>query len=671
MHAAAMADANDNQSDALKRALAAFQSGDLDAALSLTKGVLTGKPKSFDALHLLGLIEARRGRFAEAEDAISRAVAIKPDFAAAHVSHGHMLTRLGRAEDAVKSYGRVLALKDNHAGAYFWRGNLLRGLNRLPESLADFDRAVALNPGHAEAWSNRGVVLKALGRHDDAIASYGRALAARADFAEAAANRGLALTEIGRHADAIGDFELALKLGSGADFAAGLLAHCRMHCCDWKEFEADRKRLTDGIRAGKRITHPFPFLALSGLGEDQLACARLWAAAKCPASPAPVWKGERYRHDKIRIAYLSADLHDHATAYLAAALFERHDRGRFETTAFSFGPDAPGPVRERLKAAFGRFEDVRRESDAAIAERIRAGEIDIAVDLKGFTKDARTRIFSQRPAPVQVSYLGFPGTMGAGFIDYILADRVVIPEGHDRFFDEKIVRLPGSYQANDRTRRIGTRAATRAEAGLPEKAFVFCSFNSSYKITPEIFAIWMRLLAQVEGSVLWLLRGNDAAVENLKRASAAHGIAPERLVFAPHVPVEDHLARHRLADLFLDTLPCNAHTTASDALWAGLPVLTCPGEAFASRVAASLLHAVGLPELAVASLDEYEALALKLARDPAALAALKEKLARNRDASALFDTDRHVRHIESAYATMCELSRRGEKPRAFAVQPAD
>ncbi len=664
-----MPDATHTPSDALKRALAAFQSGDLPAALRLVEGVLAGKPDSFDALHLKGLIEARRGRFAEAERAISSAVAINPVFAAAHVSRGHALSELGRAEEAVASYGRALALRPNHAGAHFLRGNLLRGLNRPSEALLDFDRAVALNPGHAEAWSNRGVVLKALGRLPEAIASYDRALAAKPGFAEAAGNRGLAHADMNRHDLAAPDFEAMLKINPGATYAAGALAHSRMHCCDWRAFAADIKALTGGVRAGKRVVHPFPFLALSDSAADQLAAARIWARDACPAAEPPLWRGEAYRHDKIRVAYLSADFHDHATAFLAAGLFEHHDRARFETTALSFGPDKPGAMRQRLKAAFNRFEDVRHLSDADAARRLRKLEIDIAVDLKGFTKDARTRIFAHRPAPVQVNYLGYPGTMGAAYIDYILADRVAIPDEHAGYYDEKIVHLPGSYQVNDRTRRIAAGLPSRADAGLPERGLVFCSFNSGYKITPAVFDIWMRLLMQIPDSVLWLLSGGEAAEANLKREAAARGVAPGRLVFARLVPVEDHLARHRLADLFLDTLPCNAHTTASDALWAGLPVLTCLGGAFAGRVAASLLHAVGLPELVARSLDEYEALALKLARAPAVLAALKEKLMRNRDSAALFDTGCYVRHIESAYTTMAEISRCGEKPRAFAVQP--
>ena len=326
--------------------------------------------------------------------------------------------------------------------------------------------------------------------------------------------------------------------------------------------------------------------------------------------------GERYRHDRIRVAYLSADYHSHATSQLAAGLFDTHDKNRFETVAISFGPDDTSAMRGRLMRAFDRFIDVRDKSDGAAAALIREMEIDIAVDLKGFTQDGRPGILALRPAPVQVNYLGHPGTMGARYIDYLIADRRIVPDGHERHYSEKIVYLPDSYQANDRKRRIAERTPTRADEGLPETGFVFCSFNGSFKITPELFDIWMRLLKAVEGSVLWLLDDNPAAVRNLKREAEARGVSTQRLIFAPRRPVEEHLARHRLADLFLDTLPCNAHTTASDALWAGLPVLTCTGDTFAGRVAASLLSAVGLPELITDSLPSYEALAMKLARDP-------------------------------------------------------
>jgi predicted O-linked N-acetylglucosamine transferase (SPINDLY family) len=353
-----------------------------------------------------------------------------------------------------------------------------------------------------------------------------------------------------------------------------------------------------------------------------------------------------------------------------AELFERHDRSRFELTAVSFGPDDGSEMRSRLVAAFDRFTDVRTNSDEEVAQRLHGLRIDIAVDLKGYTKDARPGILAFRPAPIQASYLGFPGTMGTDFIDYIIADAIVLPFADQPCFSEKIVHLPGCYQVNDRKRRIAAATPTRAELGLPATGLVFCGFHNSWKITPPLFDIWMRLIGAVDGSVLWLLRDNGRAAENLCRQAAARNVDPARLVFADRMGIGEHLARHRAADLFLDTLPVNAHTTASDALWAGLPVLTCRGTCFAGRVAASLLHAAGLPELVTGSLEEYEALAVDLATDPARLAAMRAQLERNRSACPLFDADRSRRHIEAAYTTMWETWQRGDSPRSFAVEPA-
>lgn len=398
-----------------------------------------------------------------------------------------------------------------------------------------------------------------------------------------------------------------------------------------------------------------------------MRCARNYSRRKYPVAAKPLWAGERYSHDRIRIAYLSADFHLHATAHLMAELFERHDRERFEVSAWSFGPETGDAMRDRLRRAFEHFNDVRDVSDEGVASRLRAAEIDIAVDLKGYSKGCRPAIFARRVAPVQVNYLVYPGTTGAEYMDYIIGDAEVIPEEHEAYFSEQVVRLPDSYQVNDTKRVIAEHVPSRAAAGLPESGFVFCCFNNSYKITPEVFDVWMRLLQQVEGSVLWLLQDNTVASRNLKLEASARGVDPKRLVFAPRRPPPDHLARHRLADLFLDTLPCNAHTTASDALWAGLPVLTCRGHFFVGRVAASLMRAIGLPELIVDDLAGYEAVALRLAQRPGELAALKSRLAKNRMTHPLFDIDRYRLHLESAYATMMEHHRQGMPRQGFLV----
>jgi len=382
----------------------------------------------------------------------------------------------------------------------------------------------------------------------------------------------------------------------------------------------------------------------------------------------PVRAPQRRQAGRIRLAYLSADLYNHATAHLMAELFERHDRTRFELIALSFGPDRRDAMRSRLASAFDRFIDVRHLGDEAIAAYARELGVDIAVDLKGFTIDARPGIFAWRAAPVQVSYLGYPGTLGMESMDYVIADRQLASLADAAFYSEKLVRLPYSYQPNDTGRGIAAILPSRASQGLPEAGFVFCCFNNNYKISPAVWDIWMRLLHQVPGSVLWLLEGNELAVANLRAQAVRSGVAPQRLVFAARAPLDVHLARHRLADLFLDTLPYNAHTTASDALWAGLPVLTLKGHSFAGRVAASLLHAVGLPELVTHNAQDYEALALQLAGDPARLAGFCGKLAIQRDVAPLFDTQRLRLHLESAYEVMYRRSQDGLPPEAFDVE---
>ena len=686
----------------LAKGLAAHQAGNLAAAESLYKRVLRADPDDFDALHWLGVVEAQRGRHDAAVRLLGRALTVNPRSPRAYSHLGLALVALQRFDEALRSFDNALAIKTDFVEALLNRGITLGDLHRHAEAVESLEGALALEPGNVAALLNRGVALKHLERHAEALASFDQAVAIKPDFVAALFCRGNALADakrhvealrsydralaiepaftaamfargelrqnLGRHEEAISDFAGVLKNDTNDKYARGYLHYSRLHCCDWTSYDKDVARLRADLRARKGLQPPFSFLAICDSASEQLLCSQTWLGDKIPALPAPICPSQPYRHDRIRLAYLSADFHDHATAYLMAELFERHDRDRFELTAVSFGPDMPGAMRTRLRESFDRFIDVREKSDRETACLLRELEIDIAVDLKGFTTDCRTEILAHRPAPIQVNYLGYPGTMGADFIDYILADRFVILEDQHGSYSEKIAYLPDTYQPNDTKRQIGAQVPTRAALGLPETGFVFCSFNNCYKITPAMFDIWMRLLKRIDGSVLWLLAGEAAALRNLRREAAARGVAPERLVFAPRVKLDDHLARHRLADLFLDTLPFNAHTTASDALWAGLPVLTCAGNTFASRVAGSLLKAVGLPELVTSSLGEYEAAAAELSRDGARLAALRARLADNRASYPLFDAQRFRRHIEAAYETMWRRHQAGEPPASFAVR---
>jgi predicted O-linked N-acetylglucosamine transferase (SPINDLY family) len=540
-------------------------------------------------------------------------------------------------------------------------------LNRHSLALTAFDRAIALLPNRAEAHYNRGGVLQHLGRFAAAVASYDTAIALRSDHAESHANRARALRELQKLDAAIAGYSRALSLDPDSTALRGVLRHLKMQICDWTDWEADVGKIRAGIDAGYDPPNPFYVLTLIDDGAVQRRAAESWCRQHWPVDAGYAESRAEADDGRIHLGYFSADFHDHATAYLIAQLFEMHDRSRFRVTAFTFGPESQSAMRRRLQGGCDAFIDVRGESDAEVVRRARRLGIDIAVDLKGFTQNHRAGIFALRAAPVQVNYLGFPGTLGAQYMDYVIADKTLIPKASRKFYSEMIVELPHSYQVNDTRRLIAPRVLTREELGLPRDAFVYCCFNNPYKITPPIFDRWMNVLKRVSGSVLWLLKDSSSGADNLRREALARGIDPERLVFATRTDLPDHLARHRSADLFIDTLPCNAHTTASDALWTGVPVLTCAGEGFGARVAASLLRAVGLPELICDSLNDYEELAVRLATQNGPLRTLRERLEANRSSAPLFDTARYTRDIESAFTSMHARHRAGLPPEHIVV----
>jgi protein O-GlcNAc transferase len=606
-------------------------------------------------------------RLPEALESFDRALTLQP-LPMLWNNRATVLREMKRWDEALASAERALALNPGDADAWNSRGATLLDLNRTPEALAAFERALALNPGHADAWSNRGVALRGLSRFAEALASFDRALALNSDLSNAQYFRGFVLQDLRRYRCSLAAFETLLAREPDNRYALGGLANAALCLCDWPRIESLMQRMADGIEGGGVVLPPLLALGYSDDPGLQRRVAAQGLRDAMPVLPPPLWTGEIYAHDRIRIAYLSADFHEHATAYLTAELFERHDRAQFEVIGVSYGPDDKSPMRARLARAFDTFLDVAPQGDLAVAGLLRELQTDIAIDLKGHTSGGRPAILAHRPAPVQVNYLAYPGTMGAPFYDYVIADRIVLPHGEQGFYDEKIVHLPDTYQPNDSTRPIAKQTPTRGEAGLPAQGFVFCCFNNNWKITAPVFALWMRLLAAAPGSVLWLLEDSADTKDNLKAAAAAQGMDPARLVFAPRLALPVHLARHRLADLFLDTLPYNAHTTASDALWAGLPLITRPGRTFAGRVAASLLTAAGLPELIVETAEDYEALAGALARDPARLRGLRETLARNRLSAPLFDTARYVRGLERAYVRMWEASQRGAPPEGLNIR---
>jgi predicted O-linked N-acetylglucosamine transferase (SPINDLY family) len=592
----------------------------------------------------------------EALASCDQALLRDPHHADAHLNRGLALADLARLDEAVECFDRALALQPAHATALVARGHALRSLKRPREALDSYEKAHALEPGHADTLVALGAALLDLGRSDQALASYDRAIALQPDHAEAHQRRGNILLTLQRLAEALASYDRAAGLEPGRLQSAGDAAHTSTLLCRWADLPQRVSAIAESIGRGWPVTAPWPLLAMVDDPLLHRQAAQAWARERVGASGLLGPLRAQPRGPRIHVAYLSADFHDHATTRLVAELLELHDRQRFELTGISFGPDTRDTMRARVSAAFDRFIDVRERSDVDVARLCRELGVDIAVDLKGYTQDSRPGILAERCAPIQVNWLGYPGTMGVPFIDYIVADPVLVTEADLGHYSEKVIWLPHSYQPNDRKRPIAQQVSSRADHGLPVEGFVYCCFNAAYKIQPEVFDTWMKVLQRVPGSVLWLLQANPEASANLRREAAARGVDPGRLVFAPKLPLAEHLARHRLADLCVDTWPCNAHTTASDALWAGLPVLTRRGRSFAGRVAASLLHAIGLPELVTHSREEYEELAVSLAGEPGRLGALRSRLHAHRDTWPLFDCTRFTRHLEAAYEQAARLA---------------
>ena len=602
------------------------------------------------------------GRIDEALRSYDEALRLRPGYVDAHYNRGVALQDLGRFEEAAQSYGRALKLQPTFAEAHYNTGNVLFELKRFEEALKSFDSALRIRDSFAEAHNNRGNALLDLGRLQEALRSYERALQILPNLANAHNNRGNALSLLKRPQEALASYERTLSLDPDFPWVRGARLYAKLLLCNWDGIDAAVQDLIARVALAKRATRPFTVLALSDDPSLHRRVAEM-SASTAELAPRPLAAPpKRPRSPRIIIGYYSADYQNHATANLMAELFELHDRRHFEIIGFSYGSPTHDPMRQRLLGAFDRFVEVRSNSDREIAQLSRELKVDIAVDLKGFTQDSRPGVFAHRAAPIQVNYLGYPGTVGGGHMDYIVADRTLIPPQHRQHYSEHVIYLPNSYQANDRKRPLPTEHPTRADLGLPQSGFVFCSFNSCYKITPAIFDSWMRILQQVKHSILWLLTDSGAAAGALRREAARRGVSADRLVFAPQLPLARHLARYRVADLFLDTFPCGGHTTASDALWVGLPVVTRLGDSFAARVAASLLTAIGLPELITSSAAQYEALAVELATDPLRLAAVRTKLDLNRPTAPLFDTPRFTRDLEQGYVLVYERYLAGLAP---------
>ena len=606
--------------------------GDLDKALQAFKKVTELNPNYADGFNNLGTVLKDQGKLSSALNAYKKAVTFNPNSAEGHNNMGSTFQEQGKTKKAIEAYSKALKLKPNYAAAYYNMGITLKNQGKLQEAIEAYKKAITINPDYTSAHNNMGNVLKQQGKLEEAIEAYSKALSLKPDYVKSRSHR----------------------------------LYLQALICDWKAVEEDRPLLSE-LGISEDLIPPFSVLALEDAPERHRLRSEKYARETFPVKSLKQFERPSQLPKRLRIGYFSADFHNFAGMHLMIGMLERHDRSKFEIYAFSYGPEVHDKMRMRIVNAVDHFIVIQSMPKDVVFEFVEEKKIDIAIHRNGYTKNSRTDLFSSRLAPIQINYLGYPGTLGAEFMDYIIADPIVIPEDMRQHYSEQIMYLPHTYQPNDNTRVISQKVQTKEDMGLPSDGFVFCCFNNNYKISPKEFDIWMRVMAKVEGSVLWVLKSNKWAKQNLKREAEARGINGDRVIFAEKVENPDHLARHRLADLFLDTFNYNAHTTASDALWAGLPLVTKLGEGFAARVAGSLLSAVGLPELITHDEKAYEALILKLATNPKKLAKIKKKLATNRLTQPLFDTEQYTKHLEKGYQQAYQKYFNGDTPDTIMV----
>lgn len=666
----------------LQNAIEAIKANDLASAHLLLIQVLRIEKNQPDALRFLGVVAALQRDWKEALRLIDLALESNPQNGIAHSNRGNILVELGRFEDALLAYKTAVALQPDYAEAYSNQGNTLQALGRYEEAFSCYDQAVKLDENCAQAFYGVALIFLLRKNYDYALGCCNQAIKINPQYEVALILKGKILYEVKDYLNSLAAydeallinpessatwilkasvysemkqfeaaeiaFNRALVISPDTEFLFGMAIQNRLQMCKWEGWSDNIKELVYMVEEEKKAAIPYNLISL--LDDKCLIKKSIEIYANSMRGNVVRTQQERLpQKEKIRLGYFSADFHDHPTAHLIAELFECHDKSKFELIAFVFGRNAPDEMRKRLEKSFDEFIDVNDRTDEEIAELARRMEVDIAIDLKGFTGEARPKIFMYGAAPIQVSYLGFPGTMGLTCFDYVIADPVLIPIQDQDGIVEKIIYMPDTYQVNDKKRPISSLVKSRADFGLPNSGFIFCCFNNNYKISPTVMDGWVRILNAVEGSVLWLFGDNPHAIANLKIEATKRNLNPERLIFASRVDVAEHLARYKLADLFLDTTPCNAHTTASDALWAGLPVITLIGKSFAARVAASLLNAIGLPDLVTNSQKEYEMLAIELAKNPLKLKEINSRLQENLLTKPLFNTPLFAKHLEEGY----------------------
>lgn len=650
----------------VKNLINLYNQGQFRSAFDQAQAITSQYPNTFEFWNILGASASNLNMLDKAIEAYKKCLSINPDSDITYYNIAVCFQDQGNLDEAIDNYSKSLLLNPNYEVAYNNMGNALRGVNNCEEALKAFQKAVSINPNYAEAFSNMGIALKDQGKLDNALIAFQKSISLKPNHVEAYNSIGNIFKEQGKLEEAIKAYKKCLNINPNYETARAHKLFQEANICDWRSINKDRQFISQLGTLNEAVS-PFAMLILEDAPERHRIRSEVYAKEQYfdKSLSLPVIQSNKLK--RIRIGYFSADFHNHATMHLIAKVFEAHDKHKFEIFVYSYGPENKDKMRYRLINSVDVFNDVREMSDKDIALLARQDKIDCAIDLKGYTQNQRLGIFSYRPAPIQISYLGYPGTTGTNFIDYIIADPIVIPDVNQFHFSEKIIYLPNSYQPNDNTRSVSAKISSRKDMGLHENDFVFCCFNNNYKITSVEFDIWMRLLAKIENSVFWLLKSNHFAENNLKSEAEKRGISKNRLVFAKKLPQDEHLERHKHADLFVDTFNVNAHTTASDALWAGLPVVTKLGNSFASRVGGSLLNAIGLPELVTENKKDYECLILNLATKPSMLNNIKEKLASNRSTHSLFNTEQYTKQLENSYQKAYENYLKGSPPKNIKI----
>ncbi|MDC1087326.1 tetratricopeptide repeat protein [Alphaproteobacteria bacterium] len=650
-----------NMNGAANEALEKF-----DEALNSYNRAISLNPNNHEYQNNIGNVFEKKKDFPKAISYYKKSISIKPDYAEAIFNLGNALKAYGELEEAIKVFDKILSLKPNYVEAYNNLGNIFQDLGRIDEAIEIFLKALTINPDIPEIYSNLGYCFHKKNLIEQAIRALNQSLSFNPNFYQPYLNMGNILTQQGKIVEGIEMYNKALAIKPDFEAVRSQKLHHLANLCDWKSIEED-SLLIPKLGIQKQFVTPWSVLSLEDDPKNHKKRSEIRGKSKFPQKPIPFNISLSNEKKQIRIGYFSSDFYDHATMHLMSKIFALHDRENFEIFAYSYGFNKNDNITENLINSVDVFDDVSQMSDKDIALLARQDEIDIAIDLKGYTQNTRSGILAYRAAPIQINFLGYPGTMGTDFIDYLIADPIIIPQEYKDFYSEEIIYMPHSYQPNDNSRQISKKEITKKDMGLPEVGFIFCSFNNNYKINRAEFDIWMRLLHKIEGSVLWLLKSNKWAEDNLKKEAQNRGIDQNRLIFAEKLSQEEHLARHKLADLFLDTFNVNAHTTASDALWSGLPVVTKLGKGFAARVAGSLLNAVGMPELITENEKDYETLIFDIASNPRKILKLKEKLISNRLSQPLFNSEKYTKYLENGYKKIYQLHVKGYKPQTIYV----